>query len=252
MLLLVIFSLCWIDDVSGYLNPEDLLKYIDKIEEGNYFCTICASFSHKNRANVRNHVESKHFTNTFLYTCPHCGKECPSHQALLKHKSRNCPIAKQLKEKWKQTFLMLQETKHQRTFCNTLTEWKRATICVSYVPSLPTRRGPMWGTTSSPNTSKYVISVAAAVGLISRCWNTSLCSTKICQHFKDRINLWSFLALHLPPFQVRVWTWEPILPNFMSLLVMILKEENTFAWSVQSSPTSLEAMWGTTLKLFTS
>ena len=63
------------------------MKYIGKDDLGNHFCTLCSKFSHKARANVRNHVESKHFANMFVYTCPTCGKCCPSHQSLLKHKS---------------------------------------------------------------------------------------------------------------------------------------------------------------------
>ena len=73
---------------SGPQQPEDLLKYIDRDEGGSgYFCTLCTGFSHKSRANVRNHVESKHFPKHFVYTCQTCGHNCPSHQSLLKHKS---------------------------------------------------------------------------------------------------------------------------------------------------------------------
>ena len=73
---------------AGPQQPEDLLKYIEKDEERScYFCTLCTSFSHKSRANVRNHVESKHFPKHFVYTCQTCGYNCPSHQSLLKHKS---------------------------------------------------------------------------------------------------------------------------------------------------------------------
>ena len=82
--------------LAGF-QPNDLLKYITRDEAtGTSMCSICSSFFHKSPSNVRNHIESKHFTNTFVYNCPHCGKECSSHQALLKHKSRSCPAAKQL------------------------------------------------------------------------------------------------------------------------------------------------------------
>ena len=73
---------------AGPQQPEELLKYIDRDEVGScYFCTLCNGFSHKSRANVRNHVESKHFPKHFVYTCQTCGHNCPSHQSLLKHKS---------------------------------------------------------------------------------------------------------------------------------------------------------------------
>jgi len=69
-------------------DPADLLQYIVKDSAtGNLSCSLCTNFSHRSRANVRNHIESKHFPNTFVYTCPVCFKDCPSHQSLLKHKS---------------------------------------------------------------------------------------------------------------------------------------------------------------------
>ena len=72
---------------SGF-DPADLLQYIVKDSiSGNLACSLCSRFSHRSRANVRNHIESKHFPNTFVYSCPICCKNCPSHQSLLKHKS---------------------------------------------------------------------------------------------------------------------------------------------------------------------
>jgi len=73
---------------SKGVDPADLLQYIVKdTASGILSCSLCSHFSHRSRANVRNHIESKHFPNTFVYTCPTCAKECPSHQSLLKHKS---------------------------------------------------------------------------------------------------------------------------------------------------------------------
>jgi len=68
-------------------RPEDLLQYIGKDQFGNYLCMLCNDFKHKSRANVRNHVESKHFTNMFIYECDICGKTAASQQALHRHKS---------------------------------------------------------------------------------------------------------------------------------------------------------------------
>jgi len=69
-------------------DPATLIQYIARDETtGQYQCSLCSDFSHKSRANVRNHVESKHFQNTFVYSCSYCDKTCTSHQALLKHKS---------------------------------------------------------------------------------------------------------------------------------------------------------------------
>jgi len=69
--------------------PEDLDQFISRVELG-YNCDICAAFSHVSRSNVRNHVESKHFPNTFVYNCNVCGKQCNSRQALQQHKSKIC------------------------------------------------------------------------------------------------------------------------------------------------------------------
>jgi len=71
------------------LQPSDLLQYTNKDPStGKHVCTLCSNFSHSSQANVRNHIESKHFPGTFVYTCQLCGKQSPSHQGLLKHKSK--------------------------------------------------------------------------------------------------------------------------------------------------------------------
>eukprot|EP00092_Neocalanus_flemingeri_P037293 GFUD01040614.1.p1 GENE.GFUD01040614.1~~GFUD01040614.1.p1 ORF type:complete len:393 (+),score=68.12 GFUD01040614.1:147-1181(+) len=75
-------------------RPEDLDQFIGRGELG-YNCEICAQFGHASKSNVRNHVESKHFPNTFVYNCNICNKTCNSRQALQQHKSKKC--AKKLK-----------------------------------------------------------------------------------------------------------------------------------------------------------
>merc|ERR1719158_2624926 len=70
-------------------SPADLDQFIERGDLG-YSCHICASFSHASRSNVRNHVESKHFPNTFVYNCDACQKQCNSRQALQQHKSKIC------------------------------------------------------------------------------------------------------------------------------------------------------------------
>jgi len=76
------------ENVEG-LQPSDLLQYTTKDpHSGKHVCTLCSNFSHNSQANVRNHIESKHFPGTFVYTCQLCGKQSPSHQGLLKHKSK--------------------------------------------------------------------------------------------------------------------------------------------------------------------
>eukprot|EP00092_Neocalanus_flemingeri_P085918 GFUD01108187.1.p1 GENE.GFUD01108187.1~~GFUD01108187.1.p1 ORF type:complete len:247 (+),score=59.22 GFUD01108187.1:90-830(+) len=76
------------EHVEG-MQPSDLLQYTSKdLATGKHVCTLCSNFSHSSQANVRNHIESKHFPGTFVYTCQLCGKQSPSHQGLLKHKSK--------------------------------------------------------------------------------------------------------------------------------------------------------------------
>ena len=77
------------DHVPTLTSPSDLDQFVERSDHG-YLCSICASFSHVGRSNVRNHVESKHFPNTFVYTCDLCQKQCKSRQALQQHKSKMC------------------------------------------------------------------------------------------------------------------------------------------------------------------
>ena len=69
--------------------PGDLDQFISRVEQG-YGCHICGTFSHASRSNVRNHVESKHFPNVFVYNCDVCQKTLNSKQALQQHKSKIC------------------------------------------------------------------------------------------------------------------------------------------------------------------
>ena len=72
-------------------DPSQLDQFIEKNAEGRMQCTICKDFSHNSRSHVRNHIESKHFPNTFSYDCPYenCGKIFYTFQAIQKHKSRD-------------------------------------------------------------------------------------------------------------------------------------------------------------------
>jgi len=59
------------DNVS-VKNPEDLYNFCTKeAGESKWKCGICYQFSHMGRNQVRNHVESKHFPNTWQYDCKH-------------------------------------------------------------------------------------------------------------------------------------------------------------------------------------
>merc|ERR1719186_973810 len=56
-----------------FQNPSELLQFLRKDPlDKKYYCTLCEKFSHKAKNLTRNHVESKHFPNTFNYPCDQC------------------------------------------------------------------------------------------------------------------------------------------------------------------------------------
>jgi len=75
-----------------FQDPSELLQFVSKDLSNTltrrYVCTICNSFFHQGKSNVRNHVECKHFPNSFLYNCELCGNCLPSKAALQKHKHK--------------------------------------------------------------------------------------------------------------------------------------------------------------------
>jgi len=80
-------------ETAGDMNPADLLQFVIPHtfeEEGGrtgYLCAICLQFKHIYKANVRNHVESKHFKGQFVYKCEICGSIKNSKQDLYACKS---------------------------------------------------------------------------------------------------------------------------------------------------------------------
>jgi len=77
------------DNNKGILSgPEDLKRYIVQDELKGPTCGICFIFSHRSKSNVQNHIESKHFPNSFTYTCPKCFKNVSTKKALEIHINR--------------------------------------------------------------------------------------------------------------------------------------------------------------------
>ena len=76
--------------ISGMItSAEDFDNFIEKEpEDQGYFCSICFSFRKRGKADVRNHVESKHFPNTFDYNCNVCGLTVGTNTALKRHMQR--------------------------------------------------------------------------------------------------------------------------------------------------------------------
>jgi len=75
-----------------FQDPSELLQFVEHdksdISRRRYVCTICNIFYHQNKSNVRNHVECKHFPDSFVYNCEFCGSSLPSKAALQKHKHK--------------------------------------------------------------------------------------------------------------------------------------------------------------------
>ena len=70
-------------------KPEDFDKYIIPNQTaGGHSCSLCLQFTHVAKSNVRNHVESRHFPNSFVYNCDHCGHNLGTKKALQRHKAR--------------------------------------------------------------------------------------------------------------------------------------------------------------------
>ena len=71
-----------------FSSPEEFIKFVVRNDGGVPTCGICLQFSNQAIVNVRNHIESKHFPNTFTYTCPVCAKTLTSKKSLQNHASR--------------------------------------------------------------------------------------------------------------------------------------------------------------------
>ena len=83
----VVVQLTGMDVLGGSLDlqsPEDFKKYIVRTDRGQT-CSICHNFSHSSKSNVRKHIESRHFPNSFSYSCPNCATVVGTQMALDKH-----------------------------------------------------------------------------------------------------------------------------------------------------------------------
>ena len=68
-------------------TPDDLYMFCVK-EPGQWRCGVCSDYTNNGRNHVRNHVESKHFPNTFQYQCPQCDKTSNTKKGMDVHKSK--------------------------------------------------------------------------------------------------------------------------------------------------------------------
>ena len=70
-------------------NPEDLVQFLQRLDDGKYHCTICNEFSHKIITCAKNHVEAKHFNNSFIYNCPFCPSTFTNKKGLYNHRAKH-------------------------------------------------------------------------------------------------------------------------------------------------------------------
>jgi len=77
-------------DAKGEMSdPSELNQFIRRdLEDGKYHCNICNNFSHKTSSCARNHVEAKHFPNSFVHSCDICLEIFKNSIALNNHRAR--------------------------------------------------------------------------------------------------------------------------------------------------------------------
>jgi len=75
------------DPSKGQITSlEDFDKFMEKEPEtSGYFCSICQLYRKRGKADVRNHIESKHFPNSFTYNCHICSLVVGTNKALSRH-----------------------------------------------------------------------------------------------------------------------------------------------------------------------
>ena len=66
-------------------QPEDFEQFTSKDESSFYWCQLC-SYKSSHLTKMRNHIECKHFPNTFSYNCPACDKVFGTNNAYMWHK----------------------------------------------------------------------------------------------------------------------------------------------------------------------
>jgi len=87
------------DQLKGQIyNVEDFDKFMEKEPTAyGYFCNICQMYRKRQKSDVRNHIESKHFPNMFSYSCDQCDYVAGTNKALSRHvqnvhKAQNKPV----------------------------------------------------------------------------------------------------------------------------------------------------------------
>merc|ERR1711874_910949 len=71
-----------------FKSLEDFDQFISENGLQGKSCGICYQYSSNVTRDLRNHIESKHFPNTFNYSCRLCGLSLSTNKAFSNHKSR--------------------------------------------------------------------------------------------------------------------------------------------------------------------
>ena len=53
---------------------EDFDQYVGRSANGSKCCGLCFNFESNHPRDLRNHIEARHFPDTFTYQCPECNK----------------------------------------------------------------------------------------------------------------------------------------------------------------------------------
>ena len=90
------------------LDPEELFQYVRRDPgDQRFYCTLCSLFSHASRTNCRNHVEARHFPNTFHYPCDSCDSTFTTKSTWAMHKSKKHNIRRQQEQNmWMSTSIL--------------------------------------------------------------------------------------------------------------------------------------------------
>jgi len=74
--------------ILGFQSLEEFKQYIIQTERGRT-CSLCHLFSHRSEYNVKLHIESKHFPNSFSWACAVCAMNFGTKMALDKHMTQH-------------------------------------------------------------------------------------------------------------------------------------------------------------------
>ena len=85
MVLLILICPNFIGTIHKF---EDFDQYVGRSANGSKCCGLCFNFESNHPRDLRNHIEARHFPDTFTYQCPECNIILNTNKAFLNHKNR--------------------------------------------------------------------------------------------------------------------------------------------------------------------